>query len=89
MFSDAVFKIGNRFLQARWGILPPGINPDPSLQPAKDLSWILDLDAYTGELPKTTNLEEELTKLAKISYSFFRWSIKDEFISAFGGAINE
>lgn len=88
MFSTSLFEIQDVSLSAKWGILPPDLTPDMSLQPLGEASWVLDLDAFKGELPLETNLEMEITQLAQTIYRFFRWSIKDEFVTTFGGQRN-
>lgn len=88
--SEALFKFDSKNVFARWGLLPPGTTIDPNIvKPMKDRSWILDIDASTSDAKKWSQefLLEEIGKLTDLSYKFFRWSVKEEFLRYFGGNI--
>jgi len=76
-------------LQARWGILPGGAVIDPTLPPAPDPSWILDLDAFRTRRSGVTTAEvrEHVHELAERAYQYFRWVVTPDFLTRFGGEI--
>ena len=88
--NEALFKFDSKNVFARWGLLPPGATIDPNLvKPIRDRSWILDIDASTSD-SKVWNhdfLLQEIESLADLSYKFFRWSVKPEFLRHFGGKV--
>ncbi len=89
--SEHVFELpedpGAR-LRARWGWLPARqtyeamvVAPDPSG------SWLLDLDAFRGatEGYDAVELCDASRAFAERIYTFFRWSVTDDFLRRFGG----
>jgi uncharacterized protein (TIGR04255 family) len=87
-FSDSTYRMPeNAELHARWGLLPPQATFDPSVAPADARSWVLDLDAYTGqqEVFDPAALTARAEALCERVYRFFRWAVTDEFLAAHGG----
>jgi uncharacterized protein (TIGR04255 family) len=88
--SEALFKFDAKNIFARWGLLPPGTTIDPNIvKPVKDRSWILDIDASTSGTKTWSQdfLLREIGGLTDLSYKFFRWSVKNEFLRHFGGKV--
>lgn len=86
------FPGGKGQLSARWSVMPPDTTPDPSaIDPIGSLSWILDLDAFSGESRPwdSSALIEEIEGFAERVYAFFRWSVTDDFLARFKGATGE
>ena len=84
--SDALFRLDDSSqLRGRWGRLPAGATYDPGIEPAREPSWVLDLDHYSSQ--------EEDFDLATIGgraadfcdriYTFFRWAVTDAFLDEF------
>jgi uncharacterized protein (TIGR04255 family) len=88
IISGAVFSLEGGALNARWGRLPPNSTFDPgAIDPIEDISWVLDLDAFTQEqmvfdVEKTV---EQAAKFALRIYAFFRWAVTQEFLRYYGG----
>ncbi|NJM00414.1 MAG: TIGR04255 family protein [Synechococcaceae cyanobacterium SM2_3_2] len=88
--SESIFSFpeGKGQMLARWGVLPPGATIDPSaIEPIDQRSWILDLDLSISK-ERSFNLEQmmsEFSYFAERQYTFFRWAVKDAFLSRFGG----
>ena len=78
-------------LLARWGLMPEGLTHDPASMPAADqVAWLLDIDSYDDTLEgkdvfNTKDLRATAESLAARAYTFFMWSVQDEFLNAFGG----
>lgn len=76
-------------LQARWGMLPGGAVIDPTLPPAVDSSWILDLDAFrtlrSGVTP--AEVRNHVHELAERAYRYFRWVVTPDFLTQFEGEL--
>lgn len=82
--TDALFAIGDRFVQGRWGVLPPGTVLDPALQPLPAKAWILDLDSFMEATDVFVNVQDgKIRGLAEQAYRLFRWLITNEFIERF------
>lgn len=88
--SEVLCSTAEGSLLARWGALPANASHEPEImRPIPNRSWFLDLDAfadyaaspieYDGAAIRSTALA-----LATRVYAFFRWAIKDEFLTAFG-----
>lgn len=87
-FSDATYRLGDGSeMHARWGILPPHATLDPAIEATDVRSWILDLDAYTRDQERfdPTGLSQRAEQLCERIYRFFRWAVRDEFLTAHGG----
>jgi uncharacterized protein (TIGR04255 family) len=86
--AESSFTTGQGRLNVRWGTLPSGATPDPSvIPPVKEASWLLDLDMFTVE-QQDFDVEGVVAKARSFSstiYAFFRWSVEDEFLRRFGG----
>ena len=85
---ETSFVIGEDAMNARWGLLPPGGTPDPGMIEAiKEPTWLLDMDAFTskGGDFAVDAIADKATHFAERIYSFFRWSVTDEFLTRFGG----
>ena len=89
-FSETRFELKDRgTLLARWGYLPPDVALDPTLEPATETSWLLDLDmSISGPLEFAP---ENIVSLAKdfhgAIYRFFRWAATDKLLAARGGKV--
>ncbi|WP_419944178.1 TIGR04255 family protein [Candidatus Poriferisodalis sp.] len=83
---QAEFSIHEVRLSGKWGHLPPGMTHDLSLDALDELSWILDLDAFTevAEPFDSEACEAKAGRYADIVYGFFRWAVSDEFLVAHG-----
>ncbi len=78
----------NGMMRTRWGLIPANLTVDPNaIEPLAEPSWVLDLDAFREEvrLFDAAQVAAEATALAERAYSFFRWSVTDEFLKHFGG----
>ncbi len=76
-------------MRARWGLLPSNATVDPNaIEPVDEPSWVLDLDAFReGERTfVASDVADEAIGLARRCYTFFRWSVTDEFLKHFRGA---
>jgi uncharacterized protein (TIGR04255 family) len=85
--ADAIFRLDDASeLRSRWGLLPTGATYDPGIEPVSETSWLLDFDHYTAQ-PQDFDLAAISGKVAVFCdriYRFFRWSVTDEFLDAFG-----
>ena len=89
--SESLFNLPDEGgqMRTRWGVLPANATVDPNaIEPVGEPSWVLDLDAFRqGERAfVASTIADEAVGLAKRCYSFFRWSVTDEFLKHFGGA---
>jgi uncharacterized protein (TIGR04255 family) len=85
---DALYEVGeNTTLQARWGILEPGVTYDLSIPPVLKEAFILDLDVFTtkGIAFSPGELIDLSRTFAERQYRFFRWAVTDDYLRAFGG----
>jgi uncharacterized protein (TIGR04255 family) len=75
-------------LKARWGLVPARATIDPAAAPAVDEpSWVLDLDAFTNG-PLDLDIATVISRARRFAeriYSFFRWTVEDEFLRRYGG----
>jgi uncharacterized protein (TIGR04255 family) len=77
-------------LTARWGMLPSGKSFDPNvLPPIKERSWVIDLDMYTTAQTDfaVAALSPQLEGFAKRIYAVFRYMVRDEFLTYYGGRL--
>jgi uncharacterized protein (TIGR04255 family) len=85
--SDALFRLEDSSqLRGRWGRLPAGATYDPGIEPAREPSWVLDLDHYTSQ-PEDFDLASIGGKVSDFCdriYTFFRWAVTDAFLDEFG-----
>jgi uncharacterized protein (TIGR04255 family) len=79
------FNVPEGKLHSRWGVLPPNLVHDPNILTPKEVTrWYLDLDCVNEESQSFGSgemLGRCRTMMERI-YSFFRWSMTDEFIEA-------
>lgn len=74
-------------LLARWGRLPAGAMVDPNaIEPIPEPSWILDIDMFsTQQCPFAADqLVADFGRFAERLYTFFRWTVTDQFLSHYG-----
>jgi uncharacterized protein (TIGR04255 family) len=88
--TESFFIIPDReeHIFARWGLLPPSVTFDPdAIEPISEASWVLDLDMSLVKSQKfnVETLMDEGKYFAERIYTFFRWSVTDEFLRRFGG----
>ncbi len=85
--SDTLFQLDDASqLRGRWGRLPAGATYDPGIEPAREPSWVLDLDHYTSQ-PEDFDLATIGGKVAEFCdriYTFFRWAVTPAFLDEFG-----
>lgn len=90
VIAQNLFRLDRCRLAARWGLLPPRASVDPSaIDPIDERSWVLDLDAYHGQLQPfdSAELVGQLHDFAESIYKFFRWAVTDEFLRRHGGEV--
>jgi uncharacterized protein (TIGR04255 family) len=85
--SDTLFQLDDSTqLRGRWGRLPAGATYDPGIEPAREPSWVLDLDHSTSQA-EDFDLAAITGKVALFCdriYTFFRWAVTDAFLDEFG-----
>ena len=85
--SDSLFQLDDGSqLRGRWGRLPAGATYDPGIEPARESSWVLDLDHYTSQ-PEDFDLAAIGGKVSNFCdrvYTFFRWAVTDVFLDEYG-----
>lgn len=78
----------NTSFLARWGLLPAGASIENS-GPSYDYpTWVLDMDSfceYAAGARGGEAIYENVRDLALRAYQFFRWTLPDESLDAFGG----
>jgi uncharacterized protein (TIGR04255 family) len=88
--SEATLEIEEGEMLLRWGIMPPNSTIDPGvLVPIPGLSWLLDIDVFSGEQRPFVSdaLSAAFLALAQRAYAVFRHMTTDEFLKAYGGAV--
>lgn len=86
--SDFGFSLKEGSLRARWGLMPPKMTYDPgAFEPVDETSWVLDLDAFTRTQSEfdTRQIVDRARYFTERIYAFFRWSVTDDFLRAYGG----
>lgn len=89
-FSETRFELKDRgTLLARWGYLPPDVALDPTLEPATETSWLLDLDmSVNGPLEFAPDGIVGLARdFHEVIYRFFRWATTDKLLVSRGGKV--
>ncbi len=85
--SDTLFRLDDASeLRGRWGRLPAGATYDPGIEPAREPSWVLDLDHYTAQ-PEDFDLASIGGKIGEFCdriYTFSRSVVTDAFLDEFG-----
>lgn len=87
--TDVLFNLADSTLQARWGLLPAGATMDPTISPAPNATFVLDIDV-ASRLPipfRPTAIAETAKSLGNQQYRFFRWAVTDDFLRDFGGRV--
>ena len=89
-YNESLFQLPNTqgTLVARWGLIPSNATFDPNvLEPIDQPSWFLDLDMSISENQEfdVEKILEDAKRFSERIYTFFRWSVTDEFLSHFGG----
>jgi uncharacterized protein (TIGR04255 family) len=85
--SDTLFQLDDASqLRGRWGRLPAGATYDPGIEPAREPSWVLDLDHSTSQEENfdLAAIGGKVAKFCKHIYTFFRWAVTDTFLDEFG-----
>lgn len=86
--SESMFELSDARVLARWGYLPPGATVDPAaIEPAKEKSWILDLDMFSAA-PMPFAVDRVVAKAQRYAeriYTIFRWAVTDDFLVRYGG----
>lgn len=90
--NESVFKIDDQdeYIIARWGLVPANQTFDPSaIEPIIEESWILDLDMSLSKEREFSILSvmKEAQQFSERLYTFFRWSVTDDFLKHFGGKL--
>lgn len=88
VLSESMFELPAARVVARWGCLPPGTTVDPAaVEPAKEKSWILDLDMFSvAPMPFVVErVVKEAQLYAERIYTVFRWAVTDDFLVRYGG----
>lgn len=80
-----------KWLQARWGILPPGALFDPTLPAVPGVSWILDIDSFEAQKGDASRaiIGDCVERLAKQAYRYFRWTVTPDFLRYFGAEVGQ
>jgi len=89
-YNESLFQLPDtkETLLARWGLIPSNTTFDPNvLEPIDQPSWFLDLDMSISENQEfdVEKILEDTKRFSERIYTFFRWSVTDEFLSHFGG----
>lgn len=87
--SEALYDASAAKLRVRWAQLPPDATVDPTIEPSKERSWMLDLDAFNeGRRDfKPSDLAREAKDLSAVAYGYFRSVVTDEFVRVHGGRL--
>jgi len=85
--SDTLFQTEGAQVRTRWGSLPAGTTIDPGIEPAREPSFILDLDMFsTAPMPfDVVQVVTEAERFAERLYTIFRWAVTDRFLARYGG----
>lgn len=89
--SEISCQVKEGQLTARWGMLPPRGTHDPEIMPPiASESWFLDLDTSSDHQASPIGFDSDMIRnsamgLASRAYSFFRWAVTEQFLTAFGG----
>lgn len=85
--TQSLFQVGDGYLQARSGVIPPGETVDPSVEPLQTPSWVLDIDSFRQEeaLYTPDAVLARAGKLSDAAYDFFKLVIQEAFIDEFEG----
>jgi len=87
--TETLYKIDADMLLARWAQLPADATIDPAIPPLQAESWVLDLDTFNEAEAQGFDPDEitsNALRLARRGYTFFRWSVTQQFLEMFGAA---
>lgn len=72
-------------LQSRWGLLPPNMAIDASMDPVPEQSWILDIDSFEERRRDfdAADICDASEAMAARSYRFFRWVVNQNSLERF------
>lgn len=89
-FTQSLIRLHDHEVALRWGIIPAGVNFDPTFPATTETSWVLDIDVYTTkktdfDVDTIVNLERTF---ADTAYRLFRWSTTKELIEWAGGSLH-
>jgi uncharacterized protein (TIGR04255 family) len=89
-YNESLFQLPDtkETLLARWGLIPSNTTFDPNvIEPIDQPSWVLDLDMSISENQEfdVEKILEDTKRFSERIYTFFRWSVTDEFLRQFGG----
>jgi len=86
--SESMFDLPGSRVLARWGCLPPGSTVDPAaIEPAKEKSWILDLDMFSAA-PMPFAVEPVVAEgpaIRREDLHRLPWAVTDDFLRKYGG----
>jgi uncharacterized protein (TIGR04255 family) len=88
ILTEAILEIEEGQMLMRWGQLPANGTIDPNLlTPIPELSWILDIDVFSGDQRAFSSEELRISfqALAERAYSVFRYMTTDRFLETYGG----
>lgn len=88
-FSEAQFVNDAVRSQVRWLSLPPNMSHDPTVPPAAEESWVLDIDIFTeqtGDFLSAT-VSQLVEDFATRAYRIFRWGVTTEGLKEFGAKL--
>lgn len=86
--SETLFSVPEGKMRVKWGILPPNVMHDPSIEASSSRSWILDYDLFQEASHEPLDLgaiREIASRFAERGYAMFRWMVRPSFLEAFGG----
>jgi uncharacterized protein (TIGR04255 family) len=87
--TETLYRVDEDMLLARWAQLPAGATIDPAIPPLQAESWVLDLDTFNESGAsdfEPAEIAATALRLARRGYTFFRWSVTDQFLALFGAA---
>jgi uncharacterized protein (TIGR04255 family) len=88
--TEATLATDEGEMLLRWGILPANATIDPGLlPPVSEMSWLLDIDVYSGEQRSFLSMELEkcFRALAERAYSVFRFMTTERFLTTYGAEV--
>jgi uncharacterized protein (TIGR04255 family) len=88
--SDTLFQLADSTqLRGRWGRLPVGATYDAGIEPAREPSWVLDLDCSTSQAEDfdLAVISGKVALFCDRIYTFFRWAVTDDFLTEFGAEL--
>lgn len=85
--NQAFFEVEDISLNVRSGVVPPHQTPDRALAPVDNRSWVLDLQAVSGQTISTqgSDILHVINRLSDTCYDFFKYVLLDEGEKKFGG----